>query len=76
MSLVGVTNICGSVVDDVPPVTGLIGWRNVVELRRLRLVLMSGGVPGPRGIVAGQSGVDHCPDAFLLMVFLLNADVE
>jgi hypothetical protein len=35
-----------------------------VELRRLRLVLSaaavcpaSGGVPGPRGYVAGQSGV-------------------
>jgi len=28
------------VVDNVPPVTGLIGWRSVVELRRLRLVLM------------------------------------
>ena len=27
---------------------------------------MSGGVPGPRGIVAGQSGVDHCLDACLL----------
>jgi len=39
-------------------------------------LLMSGGVPGPRGIVAGQSGVDRCLDAFLLMVFLLNADVE
>jgi len=58
------------VVDNVPPVTGLIGWRSVVELRRLRLVLMSGGVPGPRGIVAGQSGVDHCLDAFLLMCLL------
>ena len=33
-------------------------------------VLMSGGVPGPRGIVAGQSGVDHCLDAFLLMCLL------
>ena len=32
--------IGGSVVDNVPPVTGLIGWRSVVELRRLRLVLM------------------------------------
>ena len=40
MSLVGVTNIGGSVVDNVSPVTGLIGWRSVVELRRLRLVLM------------------------------------
>ena len=40
VSLVGVTNIGGSVVDNVPPVTGLIGWRSVVELRRLRLVLM------------------------------------
>jgi len=29
-----------SVFDDVPPFTGLIGWRSVVELRRLRLVLM------------------------------------
>ena len=37
--------IGGSVVDNVPPITGLIGWRSVVELRRLRLVLMSGGVP-------------------------------
>ena len=36
------THIGGSVVDNVPPVTGLIGWRSVVELRRLRLVLMSG----------------------------------
>jgi len=38
-----------------------------VELRRLRLDLMgcywmprmSGGMPGPRSIVAGQSDVDH-----------------
>jgi len=30
-----------------------------VELQRLRLVLISGGVPDPQGIVAGQSGVDH-----------------
>jgi len=40
-------------------VTGLIGRRSAVELRGLRLILMSGGVPGPRGIVAGQPGVDH-----------------
>ena len=54
-------------VDNVPLVTGLIGWRSVVELRRLRLVLMSGSVPGPRGIVAGQSGVDHCLDAAVFL---------
>ena len=49
-----------TIVADVGPLdTGLIGRRSAVELRRLRLVLMSGVVPGPRAIVVGQSGVDH-----------------
>jgi len=48
-----------STVNDELLVTGLIGRRSAVELLQLRLVLMSGGVPGPRGIMAGQSGVDH-----------------
>ena len=52
-------------------VTGLIGRRSAVELRRLRLVVMSGGVPGPRGIVAGQSGVDHCLDAAVFLEWFL-----
>ena len=30
-------------------------------------VLMSGGVPGPRDIVAGQSGVDHCLDTAVFL---------
>ena len=34
-------------------------------------VLMSGGVPGPRGIVAGQSGVDHCLDAAVFLEWFL-----
>ena len=46
-------------------VTYLVGRRSTVKLRRLQLVLMgccwmsqmSGGVPGPQGYVAGQSGV-------------------
>ena len=53
-------------------VTGLIGRRSAVELRRLRLVLMgccwmlrmSGGVPGPRSIVAGQSCLLSCQASF------------
>ena len=57
--------------DDEPLVTGLIGRRSAVELRRLLLVLMSGGVPSPRGIVAGQSGVDHCLDAAVFLELLL-----
>jgi len=46
-----------------------------VELRRLRLVLSaaagcpaSGGVPGPRGYVAGQSGI---VSSVLLSPFLM-----
>ena len=46
--------IGGSVVDNVPPVTGLIGWRSVVELRRLRLVLMSGSVPAEQNCGDGR----------------------
>ena len=57
--------------DDEPLVTGLIGRRSAVELPRLRLVLMSGGVPGPRGIVARQSGVDHCLDAAIFLEWFL-----
>jgi len=34
-------------------------------------VLMSGGVPGPRGTVAGQSGVDHCLDAAVFLEWFL-----
>jgi len=60
-----------AVADDGPLVTGLIGRRSAVELRRLRLVLMSGGVPGPQGIVAGQSGVDHCLDAAVFLEWYL-----
>jgi len=34
-------------------------------------VLMSGGVPGPRGNVAGQSGVDHYLDAAVSLEWFL-----
>jgi len=57
--------------DDEPLLTGLIGRRSAVDLRRLRMVLMSGGVPGPRGIVAGQSGVDHCLDVAVFLEWFL-----
>ena len=47
--------------NDEPLATRLVGRKSAVELR-LRLVLlqdawMSGGVAGPRGYMAGQSGL-------------------
>ena len=61
-----------TVVAEVRPlVTGLIDRRSAVELQRLQLVLMSGGVPGPRGIVARQSGVDHCLDVAVCLEWFL-----
>jgi len=61
-----------SVVNDEPLVTRLIGRRSTVELRRLRLVLMgccwmpqmSGGLPGPRDILARQSCLLSCQASF------------